>query len=231
MSSKAHPIFLLLSLLICSPAAGSAIIASTDFDGRSFISPNTAGNLNWVVNGIADPGDISVIRTDNNNPVGLFGANALVQNIFAPALNTGNENTSWITEIPLTPLPGSIVPVREVRFDFWAINAGQVQNVDRWSDFVVTLLDPSSNVLESVSIENVVNGTGVSPGAGTPVSLPFNTDLTGPGSYTLRIEGGNIFANYTGNHTAIDNLAIITPEPGTGALLLLGILGILRRRR
>lgn len=228
--------FIALSAASTLPCS-AAVIASTDFDGRVLNPSNTATELDWVTNGVADPGNMSAFLANGTTAQALFDNNALVQNMFAPALNTGNGNTFWNTSVNLTVLSGATVSLESVSFDYWAISGSAVQNVNRRADFVVTLFDPSAASVGEVS-DNVINGTGVASGAGTPVSLVFSSpiNLTAPGTYTLRIRGGDIINNETGNHTAIDNLSIngtvgVIPEPSSLALSALGFFGLMRRRR
>lgn len=222
--------------LLIAPA-NAAIIAATNFDGRTLPSPNTADNLNWTVNGVADPGTMSAF-TFGGTAQSLFNGTLLTENMFAPALNVGNagndETRSWTTTISLEVLSGFFVSMESVSFDYWAVNGGQAQNVTRNSDFIVTLLDPASDAIETVSIFDVFNGA--NPGVGTPVLLSFSSPiaLSAPGVYTLRIRAGDIDDNETGNHTGIDNLSIngtVIPEPGTALLGLAGLGLMLRRRR
>ncbi len=228
---KRKTIALLAGLAVSTAASNAATIASVNFDGRTAVG-NTATDLNWTVNGVADPGDISAFRVSDGGAQPLFDGTALVQGLFAPALNTGNANDSWTADIALTPTGGPTVTVGQVRFDYWALSGTPAHQVAiRQADFVVSLLDPDDNLLESASIEEVENW--IEDGGGTPVTLNFDTpvDLTEPGTYTLRIQGGNIFNNYTGNHTAIDNLVIAVPEPGVAMLGAVGLIALLRRRR
>ena len=131
---------------------------------------------------------------------------------------------------------GSTVSLTDVTFDYWSINGGQAQNVDRQSDFTITLLDPSAAVAGSVDIVDSLSGTA----AGVPtVTATFSAPiaLTAPGTYTLVIKGGDFTGNdETGNHTAIDNLSIngdvsAVPEPSSALLAGFGLLAIIRRRR
>lgn len=236
-------LILALQVALLAPfvaSSGAAVIASTTFDGRSLPSANTAGNLNWVVNGVADPGTMSAF-TFGGAAQPLMDNTTLVQNMFSPNLNVGNApndaTRSWTTSVSLTALPGLIVAVESVSFDYWAISGVQVQQgagVFRNSDFIVTLFDPSMNAVGTVSQFDVLNGN--NSGAGTPVTLTFNSPitLTDPGTYTLQIRAGDIDDNETGNHTAIDNLSIngtVIPEPSKAVLLLAGLLGLAIRRR
>ena len=140
--------------------------------------------------------------------------------------------------MPLTVAAGSTVTLTDVSFNYWAVSGGQAQNVNRRSDFTVTLSDPSDAVLDAVTIADVVNGNGVSPGAGTPVPVPFTAPIPlGAGTYTLEIKGGDFTgANETGNHTGIDDLVIngdvgVIPEPSALLLGGLGVFALVRRRR
>lgn len=211
-------------------------MAATDFDGHTLPSPNTAGALNWTLSGLDDPGDMAAFNA-TGAPQALFDGNATVQNIFAPGINVGNGNTFWTTEVSLTVASGFSVTLTDVTFDYWAVNGSKAQNVNRQSDFTVTLIDPSSSVVEAVDIVDALNGTGVSPGAGTPVVATFTTPraLTLAGTYTLEIKGGDFLGNdETGNHTALDNLSIngdVVPEPSALLLGGLGLCALLRRRR
>ncbi|MFT6242718.1 MAG: hypothetical protein ACJAQT_004829 [Akkermansiaceae bacterium] len=187
------------------------VIAATNFDGRTLTEVNvpedTATGLNWTINGVQDPGNMTSLNADGNG-LRLFDAQPDVQDLFAPGINTGNGNTFWTTSVSLTILPGSSVTVTDITFDYWAISGGQVQNVNRRSDFTLTILDPSGNPVASVDVLDPVSGTGV----GVPsVTATFEAPvpLTAPGTYTLGIKGGDYAGDdETGNHTAIDNLSI-----------------------
>ena len=154
--------------------------------------------------------------------------------MFAPALNVGNSNTFWTTEISLTVLGGSEVTLTDVTFDYWAVSGSAVQNVSRASDFTITLFDPSMSAVTDgeVFIDNAVNGSNLTPNAGTPVSAVFSSpiELIEPGAYTLRITAAE--APETGNHIGIDNLSIngVIPEPSAFLLTTLGALGLVLRR-
>ena len=202
---------LTLLTLLTSPATGD-VIASTSFDGRTLTEVNTANDtatgLNWVVNGVLDPGNMTSLNA-TDGPLALFNtAGKVTEDMFAPAINTGNGNTFWTTSINLTVAPGSTVTLTEVTFDNWSINAGQDQNVNRRSDFTITLFDPSGTVLDTVDLLDSLSGTA----AGVPTeTIPFTTPiaLDAVGTYKIVIKGGDFAGNdETGNHTAIDNLFI-----------------------
>jgi len=237
MSLSSTSIPLVLALALAAAPVHAAVVASTTFDGQT-IAGNEASNLGWSLNGVADPGSMFGFNSTGGNQ-NLFNANALTQNIFIPGINTGNGNTFWTTNVSLTVAAGFAVTLTDVSFDYWSVNGGQAQNVDRRSDFTITLLDPSSAVVEAVTVPDILNGTGANPGAGTPTPVAFSTPhaLTAPGTYTLEIKGGDFTDfNETGNHTGIDNLSIngnvtVIPEPSVLMLGGLGLLGLMRRRR
>ena len=215
-------------------SAAAVTLASTNFDGRVLSPVHTATDLNWVLNGLDDPGNMAALNAAAA-PQTIFDG-AFVANMFAPGLNTGNGNTFWTTSVALTVSSGSNVTLTDVTFDYWSINGGQSQNVDRRSDFTITLLDPSAASVASVDVVDTISGTA----AGVPlVTATFTSPiaLTAPGTYTLVIKGGDFAGtDETGNHTAIDNLSIIgtvsaVPEPSSALLAGLGLLAMLRRQR
>ncbi|MEN8784362.1 MAG: hypothetical protein ABF379_08370 [Akkermansiaceae bacterium] len=199
------------------------VVASTTFDDRTLsevnVADDTASNLNWIVNGVQDPGSMSSFNAAGNG-LRLFNAQPDVQDIFAPGINTGNGNTFWTTAVNLTVLPGTSVTLTDITFDNWSISGAQVQNVNRRSDYTFSVIDPSGATVASVDVVDSLSGTGV----GVPtVTATFETPvpLTDPGTYMLGIKGGDFLgANETGNHTAIDNLSI-NGEVGGGAGLLI----------
>ena len=188
--------------------------------------------MNWTTDGLDDPGNM----TSSPN---LFNSTALTQNLFAPSLNYGNAGGTWTTTADITVTAGSTVTLEDVTFDYFAIDGGGNQNVTRRADFRVTLLNPSAVAVGGVfSINDVSNSKDTTPGVGTLVTATFTpVALTAPGTYTLQIEAGEIGGvNETGNHAGIDNLSIngtvsVIPEPSSTALLSLGGLALILRRR
>lgn len=219
--------------ILCG-SASAAVLASTNFDGRTLPSTNIASGLNWITNGLDDPGDMAAFNA-TPSPQAIFNGNALVQNMFTPGINTGNGNTFWTTSVNLTAA-GAGVSVTDVTFNTWSINGGQNQNVNRNSDYTLTLLDPSNAVVGTVEVPDTLSGTG----AGQPlVTATFTSPvaLTAGGTYTLEIKGGDFVGfNETGNHTGIDNLSIngtvaAVPEPSAVILSALALLSLAARRR
>ena len=215
---------LLAAALIPAALIGSAqadVLAFTDFNDRTLTgeSTQTATHLNWVLNGLDDPGDMTALKP-NATAQTIADGNALMQDIFAPFVNTGNGNTFWTTDISLTPSGGSVT-LTDVSFVYVPFSGSQVLNVSRESDFIVTLLDPSLSEVESVLVF-ATGGTGLDPETPTlTATFTAPIELSLPGTYTLRIKGGDLFTNddpvlgpplgtknETGNHTAIDDLSI-----------------------
>ena len=232
-----HKYFIISALIgplaLCG-SASAVVLASTNFDGRTLAPTDTANNLGWVTNGLSDPGSMAALNAADA-PQPIFNG-AFVQNMFAPGLNTGNGNTFWTTTVSLTAAGAGVVSVTDVTFNSWSINGGQAQNVNRNSDYTLTLLDPSDTVVGTVTILDTISGTV----AGQPLvtaTFPSAISLSDPGTYTLQIKGGDFGGiNETGNHTAIDNLSIngtvsAVPEPSAVMLSVLGLLTLAARRR
>ncbi|MFT6270826.1 MAG: hypothetical protein ACJAVV_003665 [Alphaproteobacteria bacterium] len=60
------------ALFTIASASQAAIIASTDFDGRT-VSGASASDLNWVVNGVEAQGDLNADESTTITPqIGLF---------------------------------------------------------------------------------------------------------------------------------------------------------------
>lgn len=224
-------------------ASMAAVIAATNFDARTLgttlVANDTAvgSSLNWTANGVNNPGSMNALAAGTAGQA-LFNTTTLTMNMFAPALNVGNADTFWTTNISLTVIAGSSVALTDVTFDYWAISGSAVQNTTRLSDFTVSLFDPSMNPVTdgSVFIDNASNGTINNLNVGTPISAVFTSPiaLSAPGTYTLRIRAAE--APETGNHIGIDNLSIngtvsAIPEPASLALSAIGILGFTLRRK
>lgn len=231
---KTPQIIFLGSLLVGSAApVGAAVLAFTDFDS-STASGNTKSSLSWSLNGLNDPGDMSVTQF-GGGAVNLFNGNTFVQDIFIPGINVGNGNTSWITDVSISVAAGFNVTLTDVTFNSVSVSGGQAENVNRRNDYTVTIFNPSTVQVATASATDVVAGNV----AGQPlVTLDFaDVVLSDPGTYTLQIRGGDFLGgNETGNHTGLDNLSIngdvsAIPEPSTLLLSVAGLFGLVSLRR
>lgn len=220
------------TLSLSAGSAHAAVLAATDFDGRTASGP-TASNLNWTLNGLDDPGSIT------NDTANLFDGSTITQNNFTPGTNVGNNNSSWIADVAVTVADGFVVTLEDVTFNAVSINGGQALNVNRRNDYRVSLISPSNVTLETIDMADVVSGTTATPQQ-PQVTIDFADVLLAlPGTYTLRIQAGDFLgANETGNHTGLDNLSIngtaspaVVPEPASVVLLAAGGLLLVGRRR
>jgi len=204
-------------------ASASITIASTDFDGRS-VSGATASSLTWILNGVADPGDLTT-----DAPDGLFDT-ADAQDRFAVDRNIHTEGT-WSVDIPLD-IGGAAISLGTVTLDaFIYNNGGRLQTVGRDLDLTIELLLGVASIAT-----DVVND--IFPGGGAIVQpVPVSFDLSGNTllantDYTLRLTASG---TGPGNNAGIDNLSINANVPEPMSILvwsgLLGAVGLVTRRR
>ncbi|MFP6659008.1 MAG: hypothetical protein VB853_12580, partial [Pirellulales bacterium] len=127
--------------------ADAAIIAATNFDGRN-VAGATASNINWTVNGVADPGNITASHA-------LFDT-ADAQNKFAVHHNIGIAPlTPWTANIALN-VGASAISLTNVTLNAYIINgAGIFQTVGRDLDMSVLLLDAGLNLISTTTINNI----------------------------------------------------------------------------
>lgn len=186
-------VFAMITLLAFYQTSQAVVIVGTDFTGRT-VSGNTASNITWALDGIADPGDLTSI----GGP-GLFDT-ANAQGHFAPDRNVGNEGP-WSTNIPLI-LTGSGGTVESVDLDWQHFtNTGAFQGPSRSVDWTATLSGSSSGVLATVTNANVSGTSGLE-------TLTFSgpVSLTNAENYNLEIIAAG--SNTTGNNTGLDAIAI-----------------------
>tara|TARA_B100000809_G_C15072586_1_gene506628 strand:- start:538 stop:1230 length:693 start_codon:yes stop_codon:yes gene_type:complete len=216
----------LAGLIMLASSANAGIIASTDFDDRT-IAGNTASNLDWILDGLSSPGDVSA---DYN----LFDTTAS-KNKFAVDRNLSNEG-DWIVDISLNLLSKNNISLSSLSLDAYIFNNnGNFQNVQRNLDIHVSLFD-SSNILlkEFTLLDDIYANNGVFTNAN---GHNINVDLEGyfllaSNDYILRLTGSG--EGY-GNNAGFDNLVIngyltSIPEPTNLAIFALGIIGLAARR-
>lgn len=234
--SMGRSIILTLVVSVAVLQSGKAApLASTSFDGRTLtttrVANDTASNLNWTVLGLLDPGNMAALRQGGNGWA-LFNGTTLTQNAFTPAINVGNWNTFWWTDVSITVASGYAVTITNVTFDYQATSGGEALNVARKSDFSLALYTPgfdtSTNAdwppngqpgapIGEVFIDDIKNGN-YQPVTGVNATFSSPLNLSLPGTYTLRIVAAE--GPETGNHIGIDNLsingnAIILSGPGS----------------
>lgn len=201
------------------------ILLSTDFDGRTrtttTVANDTASNITWQTNGVADPGDVVAVDADASGSLGGLFETADTVNTFSPDLNIHNEG-DWSADILLDPTDQPIL-LEAVRFDVFQLNnSGVLQTVDRDSDWTVSVIGSSSGLLDSQTILNIVDSQ--------TLTFDFDLELDDDETYTIRILATGQGA---GNNAGIDDFFAFgysIPEPSSALLLLIGGAALLRRR-
>jgi hypothetical protein len=230
---------LAVCIIFTANTAQSAIIAFTNFDNHGLATANvandTATDLNWVLNGVADPGNLTAIDINGAGPgFNLFNGNSTVQNGFAPNLNIRNEGP-WSTTITLESLTGSLVTLQSITFDQFNLN-----NIGA----AKTQADPVDFIVSVTSGGGLLGTQNISNSGGPTASLLFL--FTNPIEFTLgqtydisivaSADSGN------GNNVGIDNLSInglVTtlpgpvpvPEPSSLTIFSLALLTLVLRAR
>ncbi len=203
-------------------------ILSTDFTGRT-VAGATASTIAWVVNGVADPGDLTAVPVGGGTFGGLFDS-ANAQGHFAPDRNTGNEGP-WSVDIPVL-VEGSDVIVQDVVLDWQHFNnSGVFQGPSRSVDWTAALIGSLSGQVATITNLNVSGTSGIE-------TLTFAAPVTLSGSETWTLQILAEGSNGTGNNTGLDGINVIgfvteaaVPEPATATLALIGIAGLAMRRR
>lgn len=203
--------------------ANAATILSTDFDGRT-VSGNTASNLNWTTNGVADPGDLTA---DFN----LFDTPD-TQDLFAVQRNLHTQGP-WVVDIPVVVGPQSIL-LDEISLDASIFSgAGTSQLNSRDFDLTIELLDSTGTI--TLASDSVIDQFPNSNSIPNPSPVPFSFDFAGNilssnTTFFLRLTASGEGA---GNNGGIDNFLVTgdliasTPEPiSVMSLIGVGVLGV-----
>lgn len=230
-----------ISLSVATSQA--TVLLGTSFDDRILTTTNsnndTATNLNWTLNGIADPGGLTASPGEalaNGftafETAGLFNSGGSVEDPFggtidnsdrfAPDLNIHNEG-SWYVDVPVKVLGG--VSIDTVTLDAFTLNnGGNFQGVGRDLEITMSLTDSSANSLGTLTASDVFAHDAAAPPQPTPVVFEVGGLSVPAGDYTLRLTFG-ADNNLVGNNAGLDNLVVygtVVPEPSSVVLLLLG---------
>ncbi|MFQ3190678.1 MAG: hypothetical protein ACI936_001811 [Paraglaciecola sp.] len=183
-------------ILFASASSYATIIAFTDFNDKT-ASAATASNLDWTINGISDPVDLTA--TQNLN------LNSAAEDMFAVDYNLITEG-SWSVDIALNVLAVNNIALSTVSLNAYLFNNNDVLHpFNRDLDLNVSLFSGAS-LLANVDELNIFPNNGDPAAQGQAVSF----DLTG---YTL-FAGNDYFLRLTasgdgsGTNAGFDNLLI-----------------------
>lgn len=136
---------------------GSVVLLSADFT-NSVIYGNTASNITYILNGVANPGPLRATNVPGSGVTGValfngatVGSQSYDTNYFAPNNGTSGNSAWWMTDVPLIvgvyPISPTNVVVVEQSFD----STGAVKTSPNGTAhyFTVYLYAPSGNVLGS----------------------------------------------------------------------------------
>ena len=133
------------------PAAGGSVVLSTDFTGRT-VNSNTASNIPWITDGVADPGDLTALGPAALD--GLFTTTAAADR-FIPDLNLRDQG-SWSADVTLA-LTGSSFSLQNIVLDYQHLgNSGTIPTVNKNAKLTVSVSGSVSGLLDSVSITHNV---------------------------------------------------------------------------
>lgn len=208
-----------------SASAHAVVVVSTDFTGRNVSSPPTVSNVTYVTNGL----DLPYATTLSFSGVGSFFNTADAQGYAAPAQNPA----SWSTRINLN-VSGQDIDLTSVVFNMQSFSntgAAKMNGSGQNYDLRATLFQGAAQ-LDTQTL--------LARGADRDTFTADFTDLTDQvllanQDYELELA---IVNGASGNNVGINgfniqgDLVAAIPEPASAALLGLGGLAfILRRRR
>ncbi len=222
-----------LMLAAACLAAGSthaASILSSDFDAHGSTDGATSfTGISWSTNGVSDPG--STIALSTGATVQQDGATQNADRLsVARNIDTAGP---WTIDITFMATADGVT-LEDLTFDYQFTSGGGVNQVAAHPDsgiFDVSILDGSLATLSTVQI-GPLGTADVASNIGTGIVADFaDVALTNGSTYTLRFTASSNASS--GNNVAVDNFSLngTVPEPGSLALLGLGGLAMLRRRR
>lgn len=236
----------LVLALLCigwwAEGADGAVIASSDFDDRT-VSGATASNLTWMVNGVANPGEMQAMDETSglSEPLALFdtvdaqGKFAVDRNI---ASGGPRSEGFWYVDVQLDVGPAPL-DLSSASLDAYIFsNKGLLQPKNRDLDMSVELLNASNTLMAEDTQLDIFPDNDSEPVQPQFVRFDLSSAslLSANSDYFLRIR---VFSDGTnGNNAGFDNLVIhgeVVPEPATFGIwsLLVGctLIGIRRRWR
>lgn len=188
------PLFFLLSACCLS----ADVFLSTDFTGRT-ISGATASNITWSLNGVQDPGDLTVVNETPGALTGLFTTSG-ADDHFAVEKNLHNEGP-WSISIPLV-LTVDSVALESVELNWQHFNNdGGKQGALRVAEWTATITGSSSG-----QVATVTQSTPSATSGQLELTFTSSVNLTDAETWTLKLyvqKGSN-----TGNNTGLDALTL-----------------------
>jgi hypothetical protein len=223
MNMKFLKIAVISIVLTISFHSNATIIASTDFDGRTVVG-NTASNINWVVNGISPPGNISADFPLFDTPD--------AQDMFAVEKNI-KGGSQWETNIALNFLVTNDINLTFVTFNAFILNnKGVLQSNEKFLEINASIFAVPSIPISSIS--QIIYTTTNSPIVqGEFVSFDFTgTSLFAGNSYYLKLTAtGDVGINAGFDNLEVNgDLVTPVPEPSTLVFLGLSLMGLASRR-
>ncbi|MDF7801930.1 fibronectin type III domain-containing protein [Pontiellaceae bacterium B1224] len=204
----------LAAVITAAVQAQAEVILSTDFTG-STAHPNTTeasvagfvSNITWVVNGVTDPGAITVdiINPDSGNT--LFTSTQAEERI-AVDNNVGNGG-SWAASINTTLDGSGDVTLTAVTIGFRTYNASGDYNAGgRAINWAIEIINTTSSTSRgSISADSAVVPASPQPTDGS-ITLIFSAPiiLTGTDAYEFRVIASEVTGGSDGVHTGINDI-------------------------
>jgi hypothetical protein len=188
--------FAFVAILSASSSSNATIIASTDFDDKT-TSGATASNLDWTLNGISDP--LNLTASEN-----LF-SNSTTEDMFAVDNNLITEG-SWSVDIDINVLAVNNISLSTVSLNAYIFsNSGSLQTTGRDLDLNLSLFSGASLLADVNELDIYVNGGPLVQGQAVSFDFTGNTLLAG-NDYFLRLTASS--NGGLGNNAGFDNLSI-----------------------